>query len=129
MQRDVTAKIKKLATLKDLSEGMAAQMVGAIEVSGVWTVCNRSKENTLLQAIAEAEEAVAIERQRAELQAKLAAGAIVWRKVSGEWMIQITGQDAAEGDIVSVTTKDGRTADVLIKKIVARNAEGIFARV
>ena len=64
--------------------------------------------------------------QKPLLKQKLEAGTAVWRKVSGEWMIQVTGQEVNVGDIVEVERKDGSKSKHVISKIATKTEEGTF---
>ncbi len=94
-----------------------------------WTALSRQEERKVKNALAEVKESIAIEKAREELNQKLASGTAVWRKISGEWLVQITGQDVEVGDIIQVEKRDGSTSDELIKSIVTKNNDGTFVRV
>ncbi len=126
---NMSEEIKEIAELTGKSEEQVAEELDMKDVSGEWTAYNRREENRVKTALSEVKEKVAKEKAKKEFEQKLASGAAVWRKISGEWLVQVTGQEVKEGDVIKVERRDGSTSDELIKSIVAKNDDGIFARV
>lgn len=125
----MSEEIRKIAEFTGKSEEQVAKELDMKDVSGKWTAYNRREENRVKTALRKAEEQVAREKEQKEFEEKLAAGTAVWRRVSGEWLVQVTGQEVKEGDIVTVERRNGTSSDELIKSIVTKNDQGIFARV
>jgi len=126
---NMSEEIRKIAEFTGKSEEQVAKELDMKDVSGKWTAYNRREENRVKTALRKAEEQVAREKEQKEFEEKLAAGTAVWRRVSGEWLVQVTGQEVKEGDIVTVERRNGTSSDELIKSIVTKNDQGIFARV
>lgn len=126
---NMSKEIKEIAELTGKAEDLVAQELGISKVGAEWTAWNRREEWRVKSALTEAKEKAAKERAKQELEQKLAKGAAVWRKISGEWLVQVTGREVREGDIIKVEKRDGSTSDELIKSIVTKNDDGIFARV
>lgn len=126
---DMTKEVKEIAELTGKTEEVVAEALKIKKVGGEWTAWNRREENRVKNALTEARENAAKEKARKEFEEKLASGAAVWRKVSGEWLVQVTGQEVSEGDIIKVEKRDGSTSDELVKSTVATNDQGIFVRV
>lgn len=126
---NMSQEVKEIAELTGETEEKVAEELDMKDVSGEWTAYNRREENRVKARLAEVKKSVAKEKAKKEFEQKLASGAAVWRKISGEWLVQITGQEVEEGDIIKVERRNGSTSDELIKKIVAKNENGIFARV
>ncbi len=121
--------MRKIAEITGKAEEVIAKNLDIKNISGEWTAQNRSEEGRVKLALIEAREEAKAKADKKAFEEKLAGGAAVWRKVSGEWLVQITGQGVKEGDIVKVERKDGSTSDELIRSIVTTNENGIFARV
>lgn len=126
---DMSKEVREIAELTGKSEEEVAEELDMKDVSGEWTAYNRREENRVKARLAEVKKSVAKEKEQKEFEEKLAAGAAVWRKISGEWLVQVTGQEVKEGDVIKVERRDGSTSDELIKSIVTKNDDGIFARV
>lgn len=121
--------MRKIAEITGKAEEVIAKNLDIKNISGEWTAQNRSEEGRVKLALIEAREEAKAKADKRAFEEKLAGGAAVWRKVSGEWLVQITGQGVKEGDIVKVERKNGSTSDELIRSIVTTNENGIFARV
>lgn len=126
---NMSEEVKEIAELTGKSEEQVAEELDMKDVSGEWTAYNRREEYRVKVALADAKRSAAKEKAKREFEQKLASGAAVWRKISGEWLVQVTGQEVKEGDIIKVERRDGSTSDELIKSIVTKNDDGIFARV
>lgn len=126
---NMSEEVKEIAELTGKSEEQVAEELDMKDVSGEWTAYNRREEHRVKVALADAKRSAAKEKAKREFEQKLASGAAVWRKISGEWLVQVTGQEVKEGDIIKVERRDGSTSDELIKSIVTKNDDGIFARV
>src|SRR5690554_3440601 len=126
---NMSEEVREIAKITGKSEEQVAEELDMKDVSGKWTAYNRSEERRAKNALAEARENAAKEKAKKEFEQKLASGAAVWRKISGEWLVQVTGQEVKEGDVIKVERRDGSTSDELIKSIVTKNDDGIFARV
>lgn len=125
----VDNKMREIAEITGKAEEVIAKNLDIKNILGEWTAQNRSEEGRVNLALIEAREEAKARANKKAFEEKLAGGAAVWRKVSGEWLVQITGQGVKEGDIVKVERKDGSTSDELIRSIVTTNENGIFARV
>jgi hypothetical protein len=121
--------MREIAEITGKAEEVIAKNLDIKNISGEWTAQNRSEEGRVKLALIEAREEAKAKADKKAFEEKLAGGAAVWRKVSGEWLVQITGQGVKEGDIVKVERKNGSTSDELIRSIVTTNENGIFARV
>jgi len=121
--------MREIAEITGKAEEVIAKNLDIKNISGEWTAQNRSEEGRVKLALIEAREEAKAKADKRAFEEKLAGGAAVWRKVSGEWLVQITGQGVKEGDIVKVERKNGSTSDELIRSIVTTNENGIFARV
>lgn len=121
--------MREIAEITGKAEEVIAKNLDIKNISGEWTAQNRSEEGRVKLALIEAREEAKAKADKKAFEEKLAGGAAVWRKVSGEWLVQITGQGVKEGDIVKVERKNGSTSDELIRNIVTTNENGIFARV
>lgn len=121
--------MREIAEITGKAEEVIAKNLDIKNISGEWTAQNRSEEGRVKLALIEAMEEAKAKADKRAFEEKLAGGAAVWRKVSGEWLVQITGQGVKEGDIVKVERKNGSTSDELIRSIVTTNENGIFARV
>lgn len=121
--------MREIAKITGKAEEVIAKNLDIKNILGEWTAQNRSEEGRVNLALIEAREEAKARADKKAFEEKLAGGAAVWRKVSGEWLVQITGQGVKEGDIVKVERKDGSTSDELIRSIVTTNENGIFARV
>lgn len=130
MTYNMNREIEQIAALQGLDENTVAKNL-KIKMTGrdEWTAFNRREQSNVINALYEAKQKAAKAASEAAFKSKLSSGAIVWRKIYGEWMIQITGREVSEGDIVTAERRDGTKSDVMVKEIVAKNAEGIFARV
>jgi len=126
---NVSKQVKEIAALTGRAEKAVGEELGIKLLGDEWTAWNRSEERGVRNALAEAQEALAREEAAKALQEKLATGACVWRKVSGEWLVQVTGQDVEVGDIIRVERRDATTSDELVKDIVTSTGEGVFVRV
>lgn len=126
---NVDNEMREIAEITGKAEEVIAKNLDIKNISGEWTAQNRSEEGRVNLALIEAREEAKARADKKAFEEKLAGGAAVWRKVSGEWLVQITGQGVKEGDIVKVERKDGSTSDELIRSIVTTNENGIFARV
>lgn len=126
---NVKAEVKEIAGLTGQSEKAVAEKLRIDYICDTWMACNRSEENRVKNALADAKEALARKEAAKALKEKLAAGACVWRKVSGEWLVQVTSQDVEVGDIIRVERRDGTVSDELVKAIVTSTGEGVFVRV
>lgn len=51
-----------------------------------------------------------------------------WRKIEGEWAVRVPGADAEPGATVTVTKKDGSTADVALGDVLVRDADATYFR-
>lgn len=121
--------MREIAEITGKAEEVIAKNLDIKNISGEWTAQNRSEEGRVKLALIEAMEEAKAKADKKAFEEKLAGGAAVWRKVSGEWLVQITGQGVKEGDIVKVERKNGSASDELIRSIVTTNENGIFARV
>lgn len=126
---NVNNEMREIAEITGKAEEVIAKNLDIKNISGEWTAQNRREEGRVNLALIEAREEARARADKKAFEEKLAGGAAVWRKVSGEWLVQITGQGVKEGDIVKVERKDGSTSDELIRSIVTTNESGIFARV
>ena len=126
---NMTKEIREIAALTGKEEKAVGEELGINLLGDEWTAWNRSEERRVKNALAEAKDAVAREDAKRALEQKLEKGACIWRKISGEWLVQVTGQEVEVGDMVKVERKDGTVSDELVKTIVATTDEGTFVRV
>lgn len=133
---NMNQEVKEIAELTGKTEEQVGGELGLIHVLidrnpdyCEWTAHSRSEERKVKAALADTKGKIAKGKAKKEFEQKLASGAAVWRRVSGEWLVQITGQEVEAGDIIKVEKRDGSTSDELIKNIVTKNDDGIFARV
>jgi len=126
---NTTKEIREIAALTGKEEKAIGEELGIDLLGDEWTAWNRSEERRVKNALAEAKDAVAREDAKRALEQKLEKGACIWRKISGEWLVQVTGQEVEVGDMVKVERKDGTVSDELVKTIVATTDEGTFVRV
>mgnify|MGYP000878757063 CR=1 FL=1 len=128
-QYNMSAEVKKAAEITGKTEEAIAEKLGLQELNGKWIAWNRREEYSVNLYLQNAKEKAARRKAKEELAEKLANGTAIWRRISGEWLVQITGKKVEKGDIVKVEKRDGTTSDELIKSIVTQNSDGIFARV
>jgi len=121
--------IREIAALTGKEEKAVGEELRIRLLGDEWTAWNRSEERRVKNALADAKDALAREDAKKALEQKLEKGACIWRKVSGEWLVQVTGQDVEVGDIIKVERRDGTVSDELVKTIVATTDEGTFVRV
>lgn len=125
MQYEMKKEVAELAALT----GMSEEDIGKkFDLFRGYIAQNRREQMQVLTAISEAKEKKAAADAKAAFEAKLEAGTAVWRKVSGEWMIQVTGQEVNVGDIVEVERKDGSKSKHVISKIATKTEEGTFCK-
>lgn len=126
---NMSKEVREIAEITGKSEDLVAQELGIGKVGDEWTAWNRREEWRVKSALTEAKEKAAKERAKQELEQKLAKGAAVWRKISGEWLVQVTGREVREGDIIKVEKRDGSISEELVKCVVTKNDDGVFVRV
>ena len=121
--------IKELASLKGMTEEEVAKSFGLTYTWNQWTAWNRGEQYKVTSALADARDAKKAAEDKAAFEKKLSKGAAVWRKVGGDWLVQVTGREVAVGDTLDVTRRNGETSKQLVRKIVSRGVDGIFCRV
>ncbi len=126
---NMNEEIKEIAALTGKEEKAVGGELRIRLLGDGWTAWNRSEEKGVKRALADARDAVAREDAKRALAQKLEKGACIWRKVSGEWLVQVTGQEVEVGDMIKVERKDGTVSDELVSAIVATTEEGVFVRV
>lgn len=126
---NMNEEIKEIAALTGKEEKAVGEELRIRLLGDGWTAWNRSEEKGVKRALADARDAVAREDAKRALAQKLEKGACIWRKVSGEWLVQVTGQEVEVGDMIKVERKDGTVSDELVSAIVATTEEGVFVRV
>ena len=126
---NMSKEIREIAELTGKSEEQVAEELDMKVVSGEWTAYNRREEHRVKVALADAKRSAAKEKAKRDFEQKLAKGAAVWRKISGEWLVQVTGREVKEGEIIKVERRDGSISEELVKRIVTKNDDGIFVRV
>jgi len=112
---NMSKEIKEIAELTGRSEEQVAKELDMKVVSGEWTAYNRREEHGVKVALADARRSAAKEKAKREFEQKLAKGAAVWRKISGEWLVQVTGREVKEGRIIKVERRDGSISEELVK--------------
>jgi hypothetical protein len=126
---NMNEEIKEIAALTGKEEKAVGEELRIRLLGDGWTAWNRSEEKGVKRALADTRDAVAREDAKRALAQKLEKGACIWRKVSGEWLVQVTGQEVEVGDMIRVERKDGTVSDELVSAIVATTEEGVFVRV
>ena len=126
---NMSKEIREIAELTGKPEEQVAEELDMKVVSGEWTAYNRREEHRVKVALADARRSAAKEKAKREFEQKLAKGAAVWRKISGEWLVQVTGREVKKGEIIKVERRDGSISEELVKCIVTKNDDGVFVRV
>ncbi len=126
---NMNEEIKEIAALTGKEDKAVGEELRIRLLGDGWTAWNRSEEKGVKRALADARDAVAREDAKRALAQKLEKGACIWRKVSGEWLVQVTGQEVEVGDMIKVERKDGTVSDELVSAIVATTEEGVFVKV
>lgn len=130
MTYEVQDKVKELAEITGTTPEATAKKYGLDYKRDTYILAwNRGEQNRIHMALEDAKAAQRAQKAKAAFEQKLASGAIVWRKVGYEWLVQVTGREVAEGDMLDVTRRNGETSKQLVRKIVSRGVDGIFCRV
>lgn len=129
-RHEVGKEIMELAALLGKTEEeIAAKYAHKLVNFGSWEACNTRTVSAIRNALADAREAKRKSDGQKALAQKLEKGAVVWRKVGAEWLVQVTGQEVKAGDMVTVERKSGEKSQQLVKYIVSRGSYGIYCKV
>ena len=126
---NMSKEIKELATLKGMTEEAVAKSFGLTYTWDQWTAWNRGEQYKVTSALADARDAKKAAENKAAFEKKLSEGAAVWRKVGGDWLVQVTGREVAVGDLIEVERRSGEKSKQTVKHVVSRGADGIYCRV
>lgn len=129
MRHSVAKEVEQLAALKGINEESIAKKYDLYGSVGYWEAGNRASEAKIGRDLADAKAEKAKADSQKAFEKKLASGAVVWRKVGGEWMVQVTGREVNVGDLIDVERRDGTSEMYQVKSIVARRDDGTFCRV
>ena len=130
MTYEVQDKVKELAEITGTTPEATAKKYGLDYKRDTYILAwNRAEQNRIHMALEDAKAAQRAQKAKAAFEQKLASGAIVWRKVGGDWLVQVTGREVAVGDLIEVERRSGEKSKQTVKHVVSRGADGIYCRV